>query len=63
MENNKNIFYVYDNNQEIKEIRTRVLNQSAPMYVIQYPMPRRGPNDDKIRYFSKIVDEATFYDM
>jgi hypothetical protein len=57
---NKNTFYIYDKNQEVVEIRTRVVNQARPMYVIQYPQPRRSPVD-RIRYRSEIVSEEKFY--
>jgi len=59
MENNKNTFYIYDKNQKIVEIRTKIVNLSTPMYVIQYPLPRK--NNERIRYRSEMVDEKKFY--
>lgn len=59
---NKNTFYIFDKNQKIVEIRTKIVNLSSPMYVIQYPLPRENIND-RIRYRSEMVDEKKFYSL
>jgi len=56
----KNIFYIYNEQNEVVEIRTKIFNQMVPMYVIQYPQPRKSPTD-KIRYRCEMVDEKKFY--
>lgn len=57
----KTTFYVYDKNNQVVQIRSRTMNTSRPIYVIQYPSPKRFP-DDKIRYRSEFVDEKKFYE-
>ena len=55
-----NTFYIYDKNNQVVQIRTRTVNTNTPIYVIQYPSPRKTP-DDKIRYRTEFVDEKKFY--
>jgi len=53
-------YYVYDKNNQVSEIRTKLMNHNPPLYVIQYPLPRKGPMD-KISYRSEFVNEMKFY--
>jgi hypothetical protein len=56
----KSMFYVYDKNNQVVQIRTKIMNTQRPIYVIQYPFPRKSP-EDRIRYRSEFVDEHKFY--
>ncbi len=53
-------YYVYDKDNQVSQIRTKLMNHKPPLYVIQYPLPRKN-STDKIRYRSEIVDEMKFY--
>jgi hypothetical protein len=53
-------FYVYDNNKNVIQIRTKLNTHNPPMYVIQHCIPRKS-STDKIQYRSEIVDEKRFY--
>jgi len=55
-----NTFHVLNETQQVIEIRTRIMTQNPPLYVIQYPEPRRSPTD-RIRYRSEFVNEKRFY--
>lgn len=55
-------YYVYDENNQVIEIRTKLMTGSVPKYIIQYPSSRKSPNE-KIRYRYQIVSEETFYNI
>jgi hypothetical protein len=54
----QNIFYVYNSDNKIKEIRTRILNHTPPLYVIQKPIQK----SNKIQYSVEMVTEKQFYE-
>jgi hypothetical protein len=55
----RNIFYVYDENKNVKEIRTRLMNHNPPTYIIQKPVQK----ENKIQYSFEVVHSNKFYDM
>lgn len=56
----RNIFYVYDENKKVKEIRTRLTypNQSPTKYIIQKPIQK----ENKIQYIFQVVSRNQFYE-
>ena len=54
------IQYIYDKDNQVVEIRTRLMNHDRPLYVIQYPCKRENPSDC-IRYRTKFVSKTLFY--
>jgi hypothetical protein len=51
------IYYIYDDNQNVKEIRTRLLIDGKLKYVIQYPKI----NANRLMYRPEFVSEERFY--
>jgi hypothetical protein len=53
-----NTYHIYDNNQNLVEIRTRVeANRTSPLFVIQKPVKR----ENKIVYQMEYVTEERFF--
>ena len=53
-------YYVYDQNQQVVQIRTKLMNHDRPLYIIQYSTPRTS-STERIRYRTEFVDETKFY--
>jgi len=59
MEQLTSMYYVYNQQNEVIQIRTRINHLSNPMYIIQYCEP--SLSGEKIRYRTEIVDKKKFF--
>jgi hypothetical protein len=56
-------YYIYNENHQVIQIRTRLNHLQHPLYVIQHCQPQNPSftRNEKIQYRTEFVDEKRFY--